>query len=105
MTFVSHSHPPQSVQLQMKAPSGDVIPAHGLGQVTQTVLLNNPNKVGLHSVSSWSPHACAHPQWTKNVLPFPPQVSLKIRVRVCYTSQSSVCQDTVQIDSFPSTAW
>ncbi|XP_031666318.1 AP-1 complex subunit gamma-1-like [Oncorhynchus kisutch] len=67
---------PKSVQLQMKAPSGDVIPAHGLGQVTQTVLLNNPNKV-----------------------------SLKIRVRVCYTSQSSVCQDTVQIDSFPSTAW
>uniref|UniRef100_A0A8K9VFZ9 AP-1 complex subunit gamma n=1 Tax=Oncorhynchus mykiss TaxID=8022 RepID=A0A8K9VFZ9_ONCMY len=41
---------PKSVQLQMKAPSGDVIPAHGLGQV------------GLHS-------------------------------------------DTVQIDSFPSTAW
>uniref|UniRef100_A0A8C8JEX5 AP-1 complex subunit gamma n=1 Tax=Oncorhynchus tshawytscha TaxID=74940 RepID=A0A8C8JEX5_ONCTS len=76
VTFISHSHPPQSVQLQMKAPSGDVIPAHGLGQVTQTVLLNNPNKV-----------------------------SLKIRVRVCYTSQSSVCQDTVQIDSFPSTAW
>uniref|UniRef100_A0A8C7RWR2 Adaptor related protein complex 1 subunit gamma 2 n=1 Tax=Oncorhynchus mykiss TaxID=8022 RepID=A0A8C7RWR2_ONCMY len=35
---------PKSVQLQMKAPSGDVIPAHGLGQVTQTVLLNNPNK-------------------------------------------------------------
>uniref|UniRef100_A0A8K9XUX4 AP-1 complex subunit gamma n=1 Tax=Oncorhynchus mykiss TaxID=8022 RepID=A0A8K9XUX4_ONCMY len=99
---------PKSVQLQMKAPSGDVIPAHGLGQVTQTVLLNNPNKVGLHSVSSWSPHACAHPQWTKNeLLPPPPpsQVSLKIRVRVCYTSQSSVCQDTVQIDSFPSTAW
>uniref|UniRef100_A0A8C8K8B6 AP-1 complex subunit gamma n=1 Tax=Oncorhynchus tshawytscha TaxID=74940 RepID=A0A8C8K8B6_ONCTS len=40
---------PKSVQLQMKAPSGDVIPAHGLGQVTQTVLLNNPNKVGLRS--------------------------------------------------------
>uniref|UniRef100_A0A4W5L1R9 AP-1 complex subunit gamma n=1 Tax=Hucho hucho TaxID=62062 RepID=A0A4W5L1R9_9TELE len=63
---------PKSVQLQMKAPSGDVIPAHGLGQVTQTVLLNNPNKVGLHSVSSWSPHACAHPQWTKHSLPSPP---------------------------------
>uniref|UniRef100_A0A8C7UG02 AP-1 complex subunit gamma n=1 Tax=Oncorhynchus mykiss TaxID=8022 RepID=A0A8C7UG02_ONCMY len=76
MTFVSLSHPPQSVQLQMKAPSGDVIPAHGLGQVTQTVLLNNPNKV-----------------------------SLKMRVRVCYTSQDFVCQDTVQIDSFPSPAW
>uniref|UniRef100_A0A673XQC3 AP-1 complex subunit gamma n=1 Tax=Salmo trutta TaxID=8032 RepID=A0A673XQC3_SALTR len=67
---------PKSVQLQMKAPSGDVIPAHGLGQVTQTVLLNNPNKV-----------------------------SLKMRVRVCYTSQDFVCQDTVQIDSFPSPAW
>uniref|UniRef100_A0A4W5RNK9 AP-1 complex subunit gamma n=1 Tax=Hucho hucho TaxID=62062 RepID=A0A4W5RNK9_9TELE len=76
MTFVSHFHPPQSVQLQMKAPSGDVIPAHGLGQVTQTVLLNNPN-----------------------------MVSLKMRVRVCYTSQDFVCQDTVQIDSFPSPAW
>uniref|UniRef100_A0A673XK69 AP-1 complex subunit gamma n=1 Tax=Salmo trutta TaxID=8032 RepID=A0A673XK69_SALTR len=63
---------PKSVQLQMKAPSGDVIPAHGLGQVTQTVLLNNPNKVALNSVSSWSPHACAHQQWTKNVLPSPP---------------------------------
>lgn len=57
MTIVSHFHPPQSVQLQMKAPSGDVIPAHGLGQVTQTVLLNNPNKVGLRSVSPWLPHS------------------------------------------------
>uniref|UniRef100_A0A3P8ZIL0 AP-1 complex subunit gamma n=1 Tax=Esox lucius TaxID=8010 RepID=A0A3P8ZIL0_ESOLU len=45
---------PKSVQLQMKAPSGDVIPARGLGLVTQTVLLNNPNKVCLHSVSPWS---------------------------------------------------
>uniref|UniRef100_A0A673KUB7 AP-1 complex subunit gamma-1-like n=1 Tax=Sinocyclocheilus rhinocerous TaxID=307959 RepID=A0A673KUB7_9TELE len=35
------------VQLQMKAPSGNVIPAHGLGQVTQTVVLNNPNKASL----------------------------------------------------------
>uniref|UniRef100_A0A6Q2YG03 AP-1 complex subunit gamma n=1 Tax=Esox lucius TaxID=8010 RepID=A0A6Q2YG03_ESOLU len=48
---------PKSVQLQMKAPSGDVIPARGLGLVTQTVLLNNPNKVCLHSVSPWS-EAC-----------------------------------------------
>uniref|UniRef100_A0A673KQ96 AP-1 complex subunit gamma n=1 Tax=Sinocyclocheilus rhinocerous TaxID=307959 RepID=A0A673KQ96_9TELE len=38
---------PKSVQLQMKAPSGNVIPAHGLGQVTQTVVLNNPNKASL----------------------------------------------------------
>uniref|UniRef100_A0A672R937 AP-1 complex subunit gamma n=1 Tax=Sinocyclocheilus grahami TaxID=75366 RepID=A0A672R937_SINGR len=39
--------PIKDVQLQMKAPSGNVIPAHGLGQVTQTVLLNNPNKASL----------------------------------------------------------
>ena len=38
---------PQSVQLQMKAPSGDVIPAQGAGHVIQTVLLNNPNKVSI----------------------------------------------------------
>uniref|UniRef100_A0A8C7UCD4 AP-1 complex subunit gamma n=1 Tax=Oncorhynchus mykiss TaxID=8022 RepID=A0A8C7UCD4_ONCMY len=64
---------PKSVQLQMKAPSGDVIPAHGLGQL--------------------------------NIHFLPNQVSLKMRVRVCYTSQDFVCQDTVQIDSFPSPAW
>ncbi|XP_046883704.1 AP-1 complex subunit gamma-like 2 [Hypomesus transpacificus] len=67
---------PKSVQLQMKAPSGDALPARGSGQVTQTVLLNNPNKV-----------------------------SLKMRVRVSYSSQGSVFQDTVQIDSFPGPAW
>ncbi|XP_016365451.1 AP-1 complex subunit gamma-1-like [Sinocyclocheilus rhinocerous] len=66
---------PKSVQLQMKAPSGNVIPAHGLGQVTQTVVLNNPNKV-----------------------------SLKIRIRVSYSNQGAMHQDTVQIDSFPSPA-
>uniref|UniRef100_A0A671QUF4 AP-1 complex subunit gamma n=1 Tax=Sinocyclocheilus anshuiensis TaxID=1608454 RepID=A0A671QUF4_9TELE len=66
---------PKSVQLQMKAPSGNVIPAHGLGQVTQTVVLNNPNKV-----------------------------SLKIRIRVSYSNQGVMHQDTVQIDSFPSPA-
>ncbi|XP_028832319.1 AP-1 complex subunit gamma-like 2 isoform X2 [Denticeps clupeoides] len=67
---------PKSVQLQMKAPSGDVVPAHGAGQVTQTVILMNPNKV-----------------------------NLKMRVRVSYSSQGSFCQDTAQIDSFPTTAW
>uniref|UniRef100_A0A8C1B418 AP-1 complex subunit gamma n=2 Tax=Cyprinus carpio TaxID=7962 RepID=A0A8C1B418_CYPCA len=63
------------VQLQMKAPSGNVIPAHGLGQVTQTVVLNNPNKV-----------------------------SLKMRIRVSFSNQGAVHQDTVQIDSFPTQA-
>lgn len=67
---------PKSVQLQMKAPSGDVIPAQGAGHVTQTVLLNNPNKV-----------------------------NLKMRVRVQYSKQGSVCQDMLQIDSFPAPAW
>ncbi|CAL8277815.1 unnamed protein product [Lota lota] len=63
---------PKNVQLQMKAPSGDSLPARSSALVTQTVLLNNPNKV-----------------------------SLKMRVRLSYTSQGSTFQDTVQIDSFP----
>uniref|UniRef100_A0A673AEF3 AP-1 complex subunit gamma n=1 Tax=Sphaeramia orbicularis TaxID=375764 RepID=A0A673AEF3_9TELE len=31
------------------APSGDSLPAHGTAKVTQTVVLNNPNKVGMHT--------------------------------------------------------
>lgn len=62
----------QSVQLHMKAPSGDFLPARGAAKVTQMVVLNNPNKV-----------------------------NLKMRVRISYTSQGSAFQDTVQIDSFP----
>lgn len=73
--FTLQAAVPKSVQLQMKAPSGDVIPADGLGQVTQTVLLNNPNKV-----------------------------SLRMRVRVSFSAQGSTFQDTVQIDSFPAAA-
>lgn len=37
---------PQSVQLHMRAPSGDVLPARGAAAVSQMVVLNNPNKVG-----------------------------------------------------------
>ncbi|XP_061109759.1 LOW QUALITY PROTEIN: AP-1 complex subunit gamma-like 2 [Conger conger] len=73
--FTLQAAVPKSVQLQMKAPSSDVIPADGLGQVTQTVLLNNPNKV-----------------------------SLRMRVRVSYSVQGSTFQDTVQIDSIPTAA-
>ncbi|KAL2097143.1 hypothetical protein ACEWY4_006350 [Coilia grayii] len=67
---------PKSVQLQMKAPSGNAIPAQGAGHVTQTVLLNNPNKV-----------------------------NLKMRVRVQYSKEGSMCQDVLQIDSLPAPAW
>uniref|UniRef100_A0A3B1IZ79 AP-1 complex subunit gamma n=1 Tax=Astyanax mexicanus TaxID=7994 RepID=A0A3B1IZ79_ASTMX len=67
---------PKSVQLQMKAPSGDLIPAQGCGTVTQTVLLSYTNKA-----------------------------NLKMRVRLSYSSQGTACQDMVQIDSFPSPAW
>ncbi|KAI4902642.1 hypothetical protein NFI96_027654 [Prochilodus magdalenae] len=73
--FTLQAAVPKSVQLQMKAPSGDVVPAEGRGAVTQTVLLNNPSKA-----------------------------SLKMRVRVSYSSQGTLCQDMVQIDSFPSPA-
>ncbi|KAM3850207.1 AP-1 complex subunit gamma-like 2 [Diretmus argenteus] len=74
-SFTLQAAVPKSVQLHMKAPSGDFLPARGAGKVTQTVLLSNPNKV-----------------------------NLKIRVRVSYTNQGSAFQDTVQIDSFPSAA-
>nr|XP_057924370.1 AP-1 complex subunit gamma-like 2 [Doryrhamphus excisus]XP_057924371.1 AP-1 complex subunit gamma-like 2 [Doryrhamphus excisus] len=63
---------PKSVHLHMKAPSGDTLPARGAAQVTQLVLLSNPNKV-----------------------------NLKMRIRISYSSQGSAVQDTVQVDSFP----
>ncbi|XP_053359604.1 AP-1 complex subunit gamma-like 2 [Clarias gariepinus] len=74
--FTLQAAVPKSVQLQMKAPSGDVIPAQNGGTVTQTVLLNTTNKA-----------------------------SLKMRVRVSYSNQGTVCQETIQIDSFPNPAW
>lgn len=70
--FTLQAAVPKSVQLLMKAPSGDSLPARSTGKVTQVVVLNNPNKV-----------------------------NLKMRIRVSYTSQGSVFQDTVQVDSFP----
>ncbi|MCJ8732073.1 hypothetical protein PDJAM_G00206840 [Pangasius djambal] len=74
--FTLQAAVPKSVQLQMKAPSGDVVPAQNRGTVTQTVLLSGTSKA-----------------------------SLKMRVRVSYSSQGTVCQETVQIDSFPNPAW
>ncbi|XP_053185722.1 AP-1 complex subunit gamma-like 2 [Scomber japonicus] len=71
-SFTLQAAVPKSVQLHMKAPSGDSLPAHGAAKVTQMVVLNNPNKV-----------------------------NLKMRVRISYTTQGSGFQDTVQIDSFP----
>ncbi|TMS09704.1 AP-1 complex subunit gamma-1 [Larimichthys crocea] len=71
-SFTLQAAVPKSVQLHMKAPSGDSLPARGAAKVTQMVVLNNPNKV-----------------------------NLKMRVRISYNSQGSAFQDTVQIDSFP----
>ncbi|XP_069567512.1 AP-1 complex subunit gamma-like 2 [Brachyistius frenatus] len=71
-SFTLQAAVPKSVQLHMKAPSGDTLPARGAAKVTQMVVLNNPNKV-----------------------------NLKMRLRVSYTSRGSNVQDTVQIDSFP----
>ncbi|XP_067461146.1 AP-1 complex subunit gamma-like 2 isoform X2 [Thunnus thynnus] len=70
--FTLQAAVPKSVQLHMKAPSGDSLPARGTAKVTQMVVLNNPNKV-----------------------------NLKMRIRISYTNQGSGFQDTVQIDSFP----
>ncbi|XP_061695175.1 AP-1 complex subunit gamma-like 2 isoform X1 [Syngnathoides biaculeatus] len=71
-SFALQAAVPKSVHLHMKAPSGNALPAQGLAEVTQLVLLNNPNKV-----------------------------NLKMRIRISYSSQGSSIQDTVQIDSFP----
>uniref|UniRef100_A0A3P9QFJ4 AP-1 complex subunit gamma n=1 Tax=Poecilia reticulata TaxID=8081 RepID=A0A3P9QFJ4_POERE len=70
--FTLQAAVPKSVQLQMRAPSTDCLPAHGGAKLTQLVVLNNPNKV-----------------------------NLKMRIRVSYTCQGSVVQDMVQVDSFP----
>uniref|UniRef100_A0A669CBG4 AP-1 complex subunit gamma n=1 Tax=Oreochromis niloticus TaxID=8128 RepID=A0A669CBG4_ORENI len=43
--FTLQAAVPKSVQLHMKAPSGDSLPARGAAKVTQMVVLNNPNKV------------------------------------------------------------
>uniref|UniRef100_A0A3P8TPC6 AP-1 complex subunit gamma n=2 Tax=Amphiprion percula TaxID=161767 RepID=A0A3P8TPC6_AMPPE len=71
-SFTLQAAVPKSVQLHMKAPSGDSLPARGAAKVTQMVALSNPNKV-----------------------------NLKMRIRISYTSQGSAFQDTVQVDSFP----
>ncbi|XP_028328631.1 AP-1 complex subunit gamma-like 2 isoform X2 [Gouania willdenowi] len=71
-SFTLQAAVPKSVQLHMKAPSGDSLPAGGAAKVTQVVLLNNPNKV-----------------------------NLKMRIRVSYSCRGSTVQETVQVDSFP----
>uniref|UniRef100_A0A672HRE4 AP-1 complex subunit gamma n=1 Tax=Salarias fasciatus TaxID=181472 RepID=A0A672HRE4_SALFA len=72
-SFTLQAAVPKSVQLHMKAPSGDSLPARGAAKVTQVVMLNNPSKV-----------------------------NLKMRIRLSYSSsQGSAVQDTVQVDSFP----
>ncbi|KAM3605032.1 uncharacterized protein V6R79_019586 [Siganus canaliculatus] len=71
-SFTLQAAVPKSVQLHMKAPSGDSLPAQGAAKVTQMVVLDNPNKV-----------------------------NLKMRVRLSYSSQGSTFQDTIQVDSFP----
>lgn len=71
-SFMLQAAVPKSVQLHMKAPSGDVLPARGAATVSQMVILNNPNKV-----------------------------NLKMRVRISYSRNGSSFQDMIQIDSFP----
>uniref|UniRef100_A0A8C9XYD9 AP-1 complex subunit gamma n=1 Tax=Sander lucioperca TaxID=283035 RepID=A0A8C9XYD9_SANLU len=57
-SFTLQAAVPKSVQLHMKAPSGDSLPARGTAKVTQVVVLNNPNKVGLtHTHTNIHTHA------------------------------------------------
>ncbi|TNM98096.1 hypothetical protein fugu_014342 [Takifugu bimaculatus] len=71
-SFMLQAAVPKSVQLHMKAPNGDLLPARGAAKVSQMVILNNPNKV-----------------------------TLKMRVRISYNRNGSAFQDMIQIDSFP----
>uniref|UniRef100_A0A1A7X1E6 AP-1 complex subunit gamma n=1 Tax=Iconisemion striatum TaxID=60296 RepID=A0A1A7X1E6_9TELE len=71
-SFTLQAAVPKSVQLHMKAPSRDTLPARGAANLTQMVVLSNPNKV-----------------------------NMKMRIRISYTSQGSAVQDMVQVDSFP----
>ncbi|XP_075876683.1 AP-1 complex subunit gamma-like 2 [Nelusetta ayraudi] len=70
--FTLQAAVPKSVQLHMRAPSGDSLPARGAAKVTQMVVLSNPNKV-----------------------------NLKMRVRLSYSRLGAAFQDTIQVDSFP----
>uniref|UniRef100_A0A7N8YGN8 AP-1 complex subunit gamma n=1 Tax=Mastacembelus armatus TaxID=205130 RepID=A0A7N8YGN8_9TELE len=49
-SFTLQAAVPKSVQLHMKAPSGDFLPSQGTAKVTQMVVLSNPNKVGLRNL-------------------------------------------------------
>uniref|UniRef100_M3ZE20 AP-1 complex subunit gamma n=1 Tax=Xiphophorus maculatus TaxID=8083 RepID=M3ZE20_XIPMA len=54
-SFTLQAAVPKSVQLQMRAPSRDSLPAHGGAKLTQLVVLNNPNKVGLQNANRTVP--------------------------------------------------
>lgn len=90
----------------MKAPSRDSLPARGAAKLTQLVVLNNPNQVGLQNPTCTQTTAAAVclSGYSRNQLldaSCAPQVHLKMRIRISYTSQGSTVQDTVQVDSFP----
>uniref|UniRef100_A0A8C7YF07 AP-1 complex subunit gamma n=1 Tax=Oryzias sinensis TaxID=183150 RepID=A0A8C7YF07_9TELE len=54
--FTLQAAVPKSVQLNMNAPSRDSLPAQGAAQLTQLVMLNNPNKVGVTHDNTQSCH-------------------------------------------------
>ncbi|XP_041092676.1 AP-1 complex subunit gamma-like 2 [Polyodon spathula] len=74
--FLFQAAVPKTVQLQLQAPSGDVVPAMNRGSVSQSILINNPNRV-----------------------------SLKMRLRLSYSVQGSCVQDMAEVSNFPVQAW
>lgn len=74
--FIFQAAVPKTVQLQLQAPSGDVVPAMNRGSVSQSILINNPNRV-----------------------------ALKMRLRLSYSVQGSSVQDVAEVGNFPAQAW
>lgn len=67
---------PKSVQIQLQAPSGSLLPASGGGSVTQTIRILNPQKV-----------------------------PLRMRLRLSFTLNENLVQELREVNDFPAETW
>lgn len=74
--FVFQAAVPKNLQLQLQAPSGNVIPASNGGVVTQLIRILNPQKV-----------------------------PLKMRLRLTYTHFGNSVQEVCEVSNFPPATW
>ncbi|XP_069490046.1 AP-1 complex subunit gamma-like 2 isoform X2 [Ambystoma mexicanum] len=74
--FVFQAAVPKNLQLQLQAPSGNVVPASNGGVVTQLIRILNPQKV-----------------------------PLKMRLRLTYTHFGNAAQEVCEVANFPLATW